>query len=230
MLPEDLALLVGQALGVEMVPACAARLYSHLSNSELAEALAVVDARASGTKEERIDRLVAHKVQPRAVLRQVSLETLRTICRNVNAAVSGSKEELVERIVAQFAARLDLPVPEAPPRAPVCEVRALEEQRFRALFYALRGSELSEILTAFPELRQSGSKELRAATLWASHRSEATLLLELSNRKLEDILIRLELKIAGSKRERVDRLIHHFATFELAALRAAGDATAAEDD
>jgi hypothetical protein len=222
-LPEDLVPLVFQALGMDMTPACSGRLFSRLSVTELADALAIVEAKTSGTKEERAERLLMHMVPPRAILRLVSLDTLRTICRDASKATSGSKEELVERIVALFAAGLDEAEPEAPAPEPVREQRSLNEQRFHALFCSLRGGELTDILEEFPDLRKSGVKEVRAATLWASPSSEATLLLKLSNRQLEDILVRLRLKISGSKHERVERIIQNFATTDLDSLPQAVD-------
>lgn len=229
-LPEDLAQLVQQALGIDMASVCAARLFTYLSSQELAEALGLVGARISGSKEDRIERLVTNMVQPRAVLRRVSLDTLRAVARDSGAAISGSKEDLVERIIGQFASSLDLVVPEVQIAEPVHEARALVEERFRALFCSLRGGELTDILEAFPELRQSGTKDTRAATLWASHRSEATLLQKLSNRQLEDVLARLDLKTSGSKNERVERVVHHFATSGLETLRVDDEASAQATD
>src|SRR5262249_34435740 len=89
-----------------------------------------------------------------------------------------------------------------------------DESRFRLLFGSLTGNELADILGGFQELRQSGSKMIRVSTLWDAHRSERTLLNVLMNRQLEDVLYRLELRLAGSKAERTDRLIEHLAAID----------------
>lgn len=212
LLADDVAPLVRQALGIDMPSANTRRLCELLANSELVEVLEAHHAPTSGTKEEKIDRLITHRIQARFVLRNLSLASLREICRQAGAVTSGSKDDLVERIVEHFTAGLDQVVPVAAPVVePVREERALDEQRFRLLFGQLRGNELGGILSAFPELRQSGAKDARCMTLWEALRSEVTLLSVLMNRDLEAILYRFDLKLAGSKRERIDRIIQHFA-------------------
>jgi hypothetical protein len=70
--------------------------------------------------------------------------------------------------------------------------------------------ELSDILRRQPDLRQRGTKEIRIRTLWEAQLSEVTLLGELMNRQLEDILHRLGLRLSGSKGARIERIIEHF--------------------
>jgi hypothetical protein len=214
LLAEDVAPLVRQALGIDMPTASARRLFAMLSSADLVEALGSVHAKTSGTKEERVERLLLHMVQPRTLLRSVSLGTLRDLCRDAGAAVSGSKDELVERIVTHFAASLDQRPPDEPEPEPTPEARALEEARFRRLFASLKGQELAHVLAAFPGLRQSGTKDVRVGTLWESHRSESTLLSVLMNRDIEDVLHRLGLRLGGSKPERIHRLVEHFARID----------------
>src|SRR6266853_3533231 len=208
-LAEDMAPLVRQTLGVDMPAQNARRLFEMLSNAELYEALQIVDARTSGSKDDRIERLLLHWVQPRLVLSTLPLDSLRRICRETSAAVSGSKDDLIARIIAYLAAGLDQAPVDDEGSPPVQEERVLDQARFILLFSSLRGHELSRILGAFPALRQSGSKEGRAATLWEAHRSETTLLSALMNREIEDALFRSGLKLGGSKGERIARLIEH---------------------
>lgn len=208
-LASDMALLIRQALGIDMQADAARRLYGGLPSADIADALDRIGARTSGTKEERIERLLLNWVQPGFVLRPLSLGALRDLCRETNAPTSGNKDELVERLIARYASGSDQPTPEEPEPAPIREDRALDESRFKLLFGSLTGAELSGILQAFPDLKQSGTKETRAATLWDSHRSEATLLGNLMNREMEGILFRWGLKLGGSKAERIQRLIEH---------------------
>ncbi len=210
-LPEDLVRGVQLVLGIDMPRPCARRLFNHLSNVELHDALVAVDAPSSGSKEERIDRLLAHMTQPRTVLRLRStpVEHLREICRDVGASSSGAKDEVVDRLVTHFAAGRDLRRETEPPPAVIQEPRQLDEDRFTTLFVRLRGHELGAILGEF-ELRRWGPKEQQVRTLWTSHRSEETLLGALSNPDLESILRRLELKVSGPKPERIRRIIDHF--------------------
>lgn len=210
LLPEDLVQVIRNVLGVDMSATSARRLYGYLSNHELHEALAAIGAPTSGSKEERVARLVAHMTQPRVILRHrfVGLDRLREICRAVGANVSGSKDDLVDRIVAHVAAGRDIrQEPEPPP--PIQEPRRLDEERFALLFSRLRGHELAAVLAQF-DLRRWGTKEAQVKTLWDSHRSEETLLGALASTDLEGVLRRLDLKSNGSKGDRVHRLVEHF--------------------
>jgi hypothetical protein len=97
LLPEDVAPVLRQALGLDMPVAAARRLFSMLSNSELADALVVARVPASGSKEERVERLVTHRVQPSLVLRTIQLGTLRhsltsaLLCSNDPLSIPNAK-------------------------------------------------------------------------------------------------------------------------------------------
>lgn len=214
-LPNDLVPLVRQALGVELSYTDAARLYTQLSNQELYDALAAAHLKTTGSKDQRVQRLLDNMVQPSLVLSQVSLPSLRDLAKDIGAALSGSKEQLIDRIVVHVRAKQDevLEDPDATTTL-VEEPRALPEMRFKALFGSLRGNQLADILAAFPDARQSGTKEVRTTALWGLKRSEVTLLSTLTNRDLDDVLWRLRLKMSGSKRERIDRIISHFAELD----------------
>ncbi len=90
------------------------------------------------------------------------------------------------------------------------ERRRLHADQFETLFGALQHQELSDILRRQPELRQTGTKDTRIRTLWEAQLSEETLLSELTNRQLEEILQRLGLRISGTKNARMDRIVTHF--------------------
>jgi hypothetical protein len=208
---EDLVNVMRTVLGIDMSPTAARRLYSYLSNQDLYEALAAIHAPTSGSKEERIERLVAHMAQPRTILRirAISLDELRAMSRTIGTNVSGSKDELVDRIVAQVAAGRDLrKEPDPPPL--IQEPRELNEVAFASLFSRLKGYELAAMLATF-DLKRWGTKEAQIQTLWEAHRSETTLLESLSNADLESLLRKLELRHQGTKIERIQRLINHFA-------------------
>ena len=209
-IPEEIAPAIWQTLGIDMPTDSARRLFAYLSNSELASALEGAGSRTSGSKETRLERMLLERIQPRVVLRSVGLSTLKDICRETDASVSGNKDELIERIVAHFAQRKDQQE-EAPVEPPRREPRRLDEGHFETLFSVLLHQELADILRRFPDLRQTGTKEIRIRTLWEAHLSETTLLAELMNRQLEDVLHRLGLRLGGSKNDRIERIIRHFA-------------------
>ena len=210
-IPEEVAPAIRHSLGVEMPTASARRLLNHLSSGELADVLDTVGSSTSGSKEARLDRLLVEHVQPSLALKCVGLTTLREICRSANASARGNKHELIDRIVVHFAEGKDQ-FEEEPLEPPRRETRRLDEQHFGTLFNALQHQELTDILRRLPHLRQTGAKEIRIRTLWDAHLSEATLLGELRNRQLEDILLRVGLRIVGPKGTRIERIIHHFET------------------
>jgi hypothetical protein len=209
LIPEDVAPAIWQTLGIDMPTESSRRLYSHLSNSDLAEVLEKAGTRVSGSKEARLDRLIVERIQPRFALQFVALSTLKDICRETDASVSGNKDDLIERVIAHFAEGRDQRIEEPVP-VPVKEDRQLNELQFKTMLSALQGQELTDILRRHPDLRQSGTKEVRIKTLWESPFSERTLLAELMNRQLEDVLHRLSLRLSGSKDVRIQRLVEHF--------------------
>lgn len=212
LIPDDLVQVVRNVLGLDMSTSSARRLYGYLSSQDLQEALQAIDAPTSGSKDDRIERLVQHMAQPRVILRLrgIGLDRLRDVCRDIGANVSGAKDELVDRIVGHVAAGRDIRrEPEPPP--PIDEPRQLTQSAFEALFSKLRGHELMTILGEF-DLRRTGTKEQQVSTLWESRRAEMTLLTALSSSDLEGYLRRLDLKPTGTKGERIQRALEHFAT------------------
>jgi hypothetical protein len=209
LIPEEIAPAVWQTLGIDMPTESARRLFGYLSSGELATALEAAGSRISGTKESRLERMLTERIQPRTVLSSVALSTLKEICRETDASVSGNKDDLVDRIIGHFAQGKDQRV-EEPVEPPRKEPRQLKQHEFETLFSALLHQELTDILRRFPELRQTGTKEVRIRTLWDAHLSEHTLLAELMNRDLESVLHRLGLRLSGSKGDRIDRIIVHF--------------------
>jgi ribosomal protein L12E/L44/L45/RPP1/RPP2 len=214
LLAEEVVPLVRQTLGFEMASASRRRLLGRLSGGDLAEILGKCELKTSGTRDEKLERLLASYVQPSEVLRLLPLQTLRDICRDANASVSGSKDELVDRLVDHFLHTLDIkPHSELPPpplREP--EARALDEVRFRALFSSLKGDDLTDILAGIDSSRITGAKDTKVALLVDSMLAETSLLEKLTNRALEETLSRMRLRTAGSKRERIDRLLEYFRT------------------
>jgi len=214
LLAEEVVPLVRQTLGFEMGSANRRRLLGRLSGGDLSEILGRCELKTSGTRDEKLERLLSSYVQPSEVLRMLPLQALRDICRDANASVSGSKDELVDRLVEHFLHALDIRPPSElpPPTSREPEPRTLDEPRFRALFSTLKGDDLTDILAGIDSSRITGAKDTKVALLVESTLSETTLLEKLTNRALEETLARLRLRTAGSKRERVDRLLEYFRT------------------
>jgi hypothetical protein len=211
LIPEDVAPAVWQTLGIDMSTESARRLFAYFSNAELAEVLENVGSRTSGSKDQRLERMLLERIQPRLALRSVGLSTLKEICRATDAPLTGNKEDLIERIIGHFAQGRDQRI-EEPIQVRAPEPRRLTQAQFETLFSTLLQQQLTDILRRQPDLRQTGTKETRIRTLWEAQLSEVTLLGELMNRELEDILHKLGLRLSGSKTARIERLIEHFAT------------------
>ena len=211
-LPDELVPHVRRAVGLLANRDVSRRLYGWLSNPDLASALTLIDCKASGSKSEKIDRLLSNWAHVDAVLSCVNITELRDIARSAGCAMYGSKEEVIDRLIAHFVDGLDVPPPAEPAAEPTREERALSDSQFQSLFMSLSGAELAEILAAYPDGKQTGSKQVRVATLAATVSSETSLLLNLSNRRLADVLERLDLRTSGSKMHRIERILDRFAS------------------
>jgi|GEM_PF-1233258 len=209
LIPEEIAPAVWQTLGIDMPSESMRRLLRYLSNNELATILDTAGSRVSGTKEQRLERIILERIQPHVALQMLGLQALKEICRSTEASMTGNKDELIERIIGHFAQGRDQREPE-PIDIRIPERRKLQADRFETLFGALHHQELSDILRRQPDLRQTGTKDTRIHTLWEAQLSEETLLSELTNRQLEEILQRLGLRISGTKDARIDRIVANF--------------------
>lgn len=210
-LAEDVAPLVRKVLGIEMPSDNRGRLFEQFTGSDLADVLEGCGLKTSGSRDEKLSRLMLSYVQPSEALRYLTHGRLKDICRDANAAVSGSKDELADRLVHHFLHAFDVaPPPGNDVAAPDPEPRSLEESRFRELLGALRGDDLSDILAGIESSRITGGKETKIDLLIRAPFSETTLLENLTSKALEEVLYRERLRTAGSKRERIQRLIDHF--------------------
>lgn len=206
---EEAAPAIAIAIGVPMVSQARRRLFQWLGNLELTEALRLADLPVAGNKDQRIERIVQRHLPPSVVLAVVSISELQAIAERVGCVKSGSKDSLILRLIDYFSNGRDLVSPEPELQERVVEMKALKEESFRYLFEFLTGRELQDILESFEELPTSGTKAARISNLWRSAYNETTLLAQLQNRQLEDILERMELGRGGSKTDRVIRLIDH---------------------
>lgn len=167
--------------------------------------------RFSGSKEEKLQRVFDNYIPPSAFLDALGIVRLRELCRELHVGTSGAKDELVDRLVKHFAADGDIAPPPAEPAPPPPEPRALDPEKFDAVFQSLRQQDLSDILAAIGSHRVTGSKEQLIRLVSESRFSETTLLMELGVKQLEALLSRLELRNGGTKSDKVARLLESFA-------------------
>lgn len=210
-IPHELVEHVRRATGFELSRAAANRLFSKLdSGAHLKSALADFDLATSGSKQDRIGRLIDHFIPPHAVVDAMHISQVRELAKNSGVMSSGPKQEVVARIIAQFAAGLDL-VAAADPAVvePEKEERALTDAQFQRLFTTLKGHELQQLLLGLG-LRHSGSKEARVETLWDCHLSESSILSKLKAAELSDLLSRSGINARGNKQDKIDALLEHY--------------------
>jgi hypothetical protein len=209
-LADELLPQVSRAIGVYLPRQTLRRLLGWVPNSALADALRAANMAVSGSKLERMERLILRLIPPAEILRFVSLAQLQDIALQLDCPKSGSRDALVDRLMEHFRSGLDHPAPEEVPAELPPEIKSLGEVPFKALFESLTARELVHVLERFPELALSGTKAVRVATLWNSRHAESTLLTELTNRQLAEVLERNDLPLGGSKGERIRRIVGFF--------------------
>lgn len=198
------------------------RLLGSLNIDQLKRILDQTSLATSGSKDEKIARLITSLVAPAEALDHLGILEIREVCRDCGLAVSGHKADLISSLIEHFDQERDIAPPAAPPEPPPAEPRALESARMSRLFQELKLDQLLDIL-ARRGLRRSGSKLERVATLVASLWSERTLLDDLRRAELVELCRRLDIAVSGVKSEIIDRLL------EWAAREPASEESAAEE-
>lgn len=221
-LPDELVPHVRRSLGVAMSNDAVRRLLMRLdSGSHLRAALEDHDLPTSGSKQERIERIIQNFVPMNRVVDTMHIEDARELARKLGLPVRGAKEELVNRIVDHFSVGGDIAI-EGVEEEEKAEIKQLQEMGFAALFDQLKGHQLQQLLLAF-QLRHSGSKQTKIATLWGSPFSEATLLAKLKNPDLDELLSRSQLVCRGSKAEKVTTLVEAYRSHVSESIQATTD-------
>lgn len=208
-LPEEVATQIRRAWEIDVSDAAYSRLLSDLTTSQLRKALAAASLPLSGSKEERIERLIKALVPPTEVLDSLHIHEVKDVCRSCSLPVSASKAELIASLVEHFDSGQDLVEEtgdEVPAEPPEPEPRALETDELTALLDELTVDLLYDLLAA-RELRRSGSKAERIRRLVESPWSERTLLGDLRRADLVNLCRKVGIAVSGVKQELIDRLI-----------------------
>src|SRR5690625_1001139 len=208
-LPEEVAAQIRKYWGVEMHDATYKRLLSRLTIGNLRAILETHSLALSGSKAERIDRIVTGMVSPSDALDVLTINELKDFSRSLRLPVSLAKSELISQLIAGFdqpSDQLSMPATTGADDAVTSPGRQLEEEAFHELLSRLTGSQLHEVLDGLG-LARSGRKDARVARLVQSHFSEAQVLSQLRRRELSAISERLGLPISGLKDDLVERII-----------------------
>ena len=178
--------------------------------NQLRKILEVVALPLSGSKDERIRRLVEGLVPPEQILDALHISEVKDLCRATGLPVSAAKTNLIGGLLDHFDRGDDLQQHESDEVEPTPEPepRLLAPDRLRSLLMDLTLDQLQDVLSA-AGLRRWGSKTERMERLLDSPWSEHTLLGHLPKADLASICRKAGLRISGVKQELIDRLIDH---------------------
>lgn len=102
-LPEEIKPYVKEVLEIELREEAYKNLLNQLTTQQLFTALKSSDLFVSGTKEERISRIIKSGLQPSEVLDALSATDIHEICKKLKGIkTSGSKNDRINRIINYF--------------------------------------------------------------------------------------------------------------------------------
>ena len=209
-LPDEVRLQVRRYWGMELHDADYRNLLEQLTGRDLRMVLEAGGLPLSGSKEERVERIVEGLISPSFALDLMSVEELKAFARSLGLQVSVPKAELVSKIINRF----DHPVEgrarqedASEAEAGTAEARELTAQQLNELLVRFSGNQLYEILAALG-LPRSGSKSERVQRLVESGYSECSLLNPLRRGDLVKLCRKLGLRVSGLKEEIIERLIN----------------------
>ncbi len=209
-LPDEVRLQVRRYWGMELHDIDYRALLNLLTSKQLYEVLSTVGLASSGSKEERIERIVTGLVAPSETLYCLSIDELKDIARRCNLTVTLTKSDLIDHIIESFDGYTRRSVDEGieentkEPQEP--ETRILDNNQFSELLARLSINQLYEIL-ALLDLPKTGSKQKRIQNLLNSLYSEHTILNQVRRIDLIEICRKLSLPVSGPKEELIERLI-----------------------
>jgi len=148
---DEVALQIRRAWGIDLETDPYTRLLSLVKNEQLHLVLENTGLQLSGTKVERINRIINALVPPTELLNFMQIDELREFCRNNGIQVSGRKSEVVSNIIDFFDSGLDLhedvvqeevsPLPSKP------EERELSDDVFIKFLQILTNDQLYDVLS-----------------------------------------------------------------------------------
>ncbi|HAB51672.1 MAG: hypothetical protein A2315_17610 [Ignavibacteria bacterium RIFOXYB2_FULL_35_12] len=207
---EEVALQIRRVWGIDLEKDCYERMLNGVKNEQLYNALEKVVLMVSGTKEEKIERIINALVPPFEFLDTISIDELREYCRQNNIQVSGKKSDVISNIINHFEQRNDLKTTEEAKGEPLLplepEERELNNESFSRLLENLNNDQLYDMLSK-GYLKTSGTKEEKINRLVESPWSEKSLLNNLRKIELSNLCWRLGIPISGIKSEIIERVI-----------------------
>ncbi|MGJ4718366.1 hypothetical protein [Leptospira sp. mild_001] len=206
-LPFELVNSIRESIGLIIDSNKFNRLLEQLSNDALAEALEYNKLQVSGTKIEKINRLVENFITPFDVLNRLTLEDLKGVADSVGCKKVGTKDELAARLVSYFHNDKDIHSELVEPEIVKVEEKRLSEDLFINLFSNFETSKLILLASKTESKRKTGSKLDIIKSLWNLPISEISIIANLSNDDIRSELRKRDMQTLGSKIELTERLI-----------------------
>ena len=207
---DEVALQIRRSWGIDLEMDPYTRLLNLVKNEQLHMVLNNTVLQLSGTKDERIGRIVNALIPPTELLNFMQIEELREFCRNNGIQVSGRKSEVISNIIDFFDRGLDLqedvveekvsPLPSEP------EERELSDDVFLKFLQNLTNDQLYDVLSQ-SFLKTSGVKEEKIKRLIESPWSDISIINRLRKGDLSELCRKLGIQVSGVKSELIDRLI-----------------------
>ncbi|MGD9159417.1 MAG: DUF2791 family P-loop domain-containing protein [Desulfobacteraceae bacterium] len=209
-LAEEVVLQIRRVWGIDLEKEAYKRLLNGMKNEQLHNALEKTSLQVSGSKEEKIQRLINALVPPSEFLDFLHIDELREYCRQNKIQVSGRKNEVISNIVDYFDQDEDLRTNEEEAVEPLLptepEERELSDRTLTRLFQSLTNDQLYDVL-AQSHLRTSGNKDDKVKRLVESPWSERSMLNCLRRIDLSNLCRKLGIQVSGIKNELSERLI-----------------------
>lgn len=206
--PSELIGLIRESIGLFIDSSKFIRLLDLISSDSLSNALVTKKLATSGTKQEKINRLIENFITPFDVLSLLTLEDLKNISDSVGCKKTGIKEELISRLVTYFHNDNDVILTNIEDEIEYVEDKILKEEEFIQLFSNFETSMLILLASRNDSKRKTGSKLDIVRSLWGLPVSEYTILSSMSNDDIRSELRKRELNTMGSKTELINRIIN----------------------
>ena len=209
LIADEVVVQIKRAWGIDLEKDDFIRLLSCLKNEQLYLVLDKTGLQLSGTKEEKIERIINALVPPTELLEFFQVDELRDFCRQNRIQISGRKSEVISNIIDFFNFELDLQkenVDEVNYLPVEPEPRELSNLEFSKLLQNLTNDQLYDLLS-MSYLKTSGTKDEKINRLTESNWSEQAILNNLRKNELMLLCKKLFIPISGIKGEVIDRLI-----------------------
>ncbi len=207
---DEVALQIRRSWGISLEREPYTRLLNLVKNEQLHMVLNSTSLQLSGTKDERIDRIVNALIPPTEFLDFFQIEELREFCRNNGIQVSGRKSEVISNIIDFFNQGHDLQKDileeEISPLPSEREKRELSDDVFTNLLLNFTNDQLYDVLSQ-SFLKTSGAKEEKIKRLLESTWSDISIINRLRKSNLSALCRKLGIQVSGVKSELIDRLI-----------------------